>query len=238
MEPVLVGVVSILSLFLLLALSLHIAVNFIIVGFIATAMLIGLQAALSLLGQTMYYSIASPSFTALPLFVLMGAFGSNGGFAQRVYDGIHKAASGLPGSLGITTCFGCAAFGAVSGSSLAASAIFGRLALPEMNRHRYDKTFALGTIAAAGTFAAMIPPSTLFIIYAIFTEQSVGKLFLAGVIPGLITAVVYSLSIIIRVRLNPKLAPEIPGETRVALRARLFSLVQTWPVLVLAALVL
>ncbi len=238
MDPVTVGIYAVMALFLLLALSLHIAVNFILVGFVATAVLLGANAAFSLLGQTMYYSIASPSFTALPLFVLMGAFGSNGGFAQRVYDGIHTAASGLPGSLGITTCFGCAAFGAVSGSSLAASAIFGRLALPEMKRHNYDKAFALGTIAAAGTFAAMIPPSTLFIIYAIFTEQSVGKLFIAGIIPGLITAVIYSLSIILRVRMNPKLAPGIPGASRASARERALALVRTWPVAVLAALVL
>jgi TRAP-type mannitol/chloroaromatic compound transport system permease large subunit len=118
MDPVTVGIYAAFALFHLLALSLHIAVNFILVGFVATMILLGSGAAFSLLGQTMYYAIASPSFTALPLFVLMGAFGSNGGFAQRVYDGIPKAASGLPGSLGITTCFGCAAFGAVSGSSL------------------------------------------------------------------------------------------------------------------------
>jgi tripartite ATP-independent transporter DctM subunit len=107
-----------------------------------------------------------------------------------------------------------------------------------MKRHNYDKAFALGTIASAGTFAAMIPPSTLFIIYAIFTEQSVGKLFIAGILPGLITAVIYSLSIILRVRMTPGLAPEIPGASLVGVRERALSLVQTWPVAVLAAIVL
>ncbi len=238
MEPVTIGILSILLLFIMLAASLPIAVNFIFVGFMATALMLSLDSALSFLGQTMYYSLASPSFTALPLFVLMGAFASSGGFAKRVYDGVHSAAAGLPGSLGITTCFGCAAFGAVSGSSLAASAIFGKLALPEMKRHNYDKKFSLGTIAAAGTFAAMIPPSALFIIYAIFTEQSVGKLFIAGIIPGGVTAIVYSLAIIIRVRLNPSLAPQIMTEKQISIQKRLSSLVQIWPVAVLALVVL
>ncbi len=238
MEPVTIGIFSIILLFLLLASSLHIAVNFFLVGFITSAILLSLNAALSLLGQTMYYSIATPSFTALPLFVLMGAFASNSGFAKRVYDGIHTATSGFPGSLGITTCFGCAAFGAVSGSSLAASAIFGRIALPEMKRHKYDRSFSLGTIAAAGTFAAMIPPSAMFIIYAIFTEQSVGKLFMAGIIPGLITAAVYAVSIIIRVRNNPSLAPQIAEADSITLNRRFLSLVQMWPIVILASIVL
>ena len=234
MEPITVGIFSIILLFLLLASSLHIAVNFLLVGFITSAILLSLNAALSLLGQTMYYSIATPSFTALPLFVLMGAFASNSGFAKRVYDGVHTATSGFPGSLGITTCFGCAAFGAVSGSSLAASAIFGRIALPEMKRHKYDRSFSLGTIAAAGTFAAMIPPSAMFIIYAIFTEQSVGKLFMAGIIPGLITAAVYAVSIIIRVRNNPSLAPQIAEADSITLNRRFLSLVQMWPIVILS----
>ena len=238
MEPITVGICSLVLLFLLLAAGLHIAVNFFLVGFLTTAVLLSANAALSLLGQTAYYSIATPSFTALPLFVLMGAFGSSGGFAKRVYDGIHKAAAGIPGSLGITTCFGCAAFGAVSGSSLAASAIFGKIALPEMKRHGYDRSFSLGTIAAAGTFAAMIPPCTMFIIYAIFTDQSVGKLFMAGIIPGLITAVVYAAAIIIRVKRNPSLAPKIEGAENITISERMSSLVQIWPIGVLAILVL
>ena len=238
MDPVMVGVFAIAFLLILLAASLHIAVNFLLVGFVATAIILGVNVALALLGQTMYYSIATPSFAALPLFVLMGAFATGSGFAKRVYDGIHTASAGLPGSLGITTCFGCAAFGAVSGSSLAASAIFGRLALPEMKRHNYDKAFSLGTIASAGTFAAMIPPSAMFIIYAIFTEQSVGKLFIAGIIPGCITAVVYSASIIIRVWLNPQLAPSMPEERHVTFQKRVSSLMQIWPVAILAVIVL
>ncbi len=238
MDSVTIGVYSIVLLFLLLASGLHIAVNFFFVGFITTAILLSVNAALSMLGQTMYYSIATPSFTALPLFVLMGAFASSSGFAKRVYGGMHTATSGLPGSLGITTCFGCAAFGAVSGSSLAAAAIFGKIALPEMKRHNYDKAFSLGTIAAAGTFAAMIPPSAMFIIYAIFTEQSVGKLFMAGIIPGLLTAVVYAVSIIIRVRRKPSLAPQIVASHHISIKNRFSALVQIWPVVILAFIVL
>jgi C4-dicarboxylate transporter DctM subunit len=238
MDNVTVGLFSVAALLILLGLGIHIAVDFFLVGLVTTAVLIGIQAALPLLGQTMYYSIATPSFAALPLFVLMGAFAARGGFAKRIYDGMHEAAYGLPGSLGITTCFACAAFGAVSGSSLATAAVFGRLALPEMIRHRYDKPFALGTIASAGTFAAMIPPSSMFIVYAIFTDQSVGRLFISGIIPGLFTAVVYSLSIILRVRKNPMLAPAIPREGRINFQTRFFALGKGWPVWVLALIVL
>jgi tripartite ATP-independent transporter DctM subunit len=238
MDNITIGILAIAALLILLGLGLHIAVDFLLVGLVATAVIIGLKPALPLLGQTMYYSIATPGFAALPLFVIMGAFAARGGFAKRVYDGMHQAAWGLPGSLGITTCFGCAAFGAVSGSSLATAAIFGRLVLPEMARHKYDKTFALGTIASAGTFAAMIPPSSLFIIYAIFTEQSVGRLFIAGVIPGVITAIVYSVSIIMRVKFNPELAPAIQREARITIQQRVASLGQTWPVAILATIVL
>ncbi len=238
MDMTTVGIISVFALLFLMSIGFYVSLNFFLVGFVTTFFLLGTNAAFSLLGKTLYYSIASPSFTALPLFVLMGAFASNGGFAKRAYDGIHKATIGVPGSLGITTCFGCAAFGAVSGSSLASSAVFGRLALPEMERHNYDKSFSLGTIASAGTFAAMIPPSSMFIVYAIFTEQSIGKLFMAGIIPGCITACVYTVSIIVRAKRNPLLAPEIVVEGKISFAERFLALFKIWPIAILAVIVL
>ncbi|GAH71659.1 unnamed protein product, partial [marine sediment metagenome] len=222
----------------LLALGVHIAICFLIVGLASSVVLVGLNPSLSLLGETMYYSIAVPGFSALPLFILMGAFAVRSGFAKRAFDAVQKIAARLPGSLAIATCFGCAAFGTVSGSSLATSAVFGRIALPEMERYNYKKSLACGSIAAAGTFAGMIPPSLMFIVYAIFTEQSVGKLFMAGILPGLITAVVYSLSIIVRVRRSPELAPMVIVEKRITWRDKLLSLGQMWSILLLALLVL
>lgn len=238
MELTALGILAVIGFGALLALGVHIAICFLIAGLAVSVVIIGLGPALSLLGETLYYSIAVPSFAALPLFILMGAFAVRGGHARRAFDAVQKIASGLPGSLAITTCFGSAAFGTVSGSSLATAAIFGRIALPEMERYNYKRSLAAGCVAAAGTFAAMIPPSGLFIVYAIFTDQSVGKLFMAGIIPGLITAVVYSLSIVIRVRRNPELAPTVITEKRITWRDRLLSLRQMWAIFLLALIVL
>lgn len=238
MDPTWVGVLAIIGFGALLALGVHIAISFLIVGLASSVVLIGLSPALSLLGETMYYSIAVPSFTALPLFILMGAFAVRSGFASKAFDAVYKIAARLPGSLAIATCFGSALFGTVSGSSLATAAIFGRVALPEMEKYNYKKSLATGCIAAAGTFASMIPPSLLFIVYAIFTDQSVGKLFMAGIIPGIITAVAYVLSIIIRVRRSPELAPMVIPEKRITWKVKLIALGQMWSIALLALLVL
>ena len=212
-ELVTIGIFCIVLLLILIGIGFPIATSFIVSGIASSYLIIGLKGSLSLLSQTAYYSIASPTWTCLPLFILMGSFAAVGGFAQRAFKGVNALTYGLPGSLGIATCFGCAAFGAISGSSIATTAIFGKIALPEMMRYKYNKSFAVGCIASAGTFASMIPPSMMFIIYALFTNTSIGRLFAAGIIPGLITATVYSISIIYRVKKNPKLAPQ-PIENR------------------------
>jgi len=237
MHLILVGIISIILLLLLLAIGVHISISLFLVGFLSIVALLGLKPAISLLGQTMYYSIASPSFAALPLFMLMGAFAAKGGFAKRGYRAIYVFTSKLPGALGIATSYGCAVFGAICGSSLATAAIFGKIALPEMLKYKYDKSFSLGTIASSGTFAAMIPPSYSLIIYAIFTDQSVGKLFLAGIIPGLLTATVYSLSIIFRVKRNPKLAPRVVGE-RFSFKDKMIAIKNSWSIALLIFIVL
>lgn len=242
MDPVTVGLIGILLLLILLGKGVHIAIDFFVVGFLGITVLVGFQGAMSFLSQTMYYTIATPTFCALPLFILMGAFAAMGTFAQQAYEGIHDLTEGLPGSLAIATCFGCAAFGAVSGSSLATAALFGKIVLPEMMRYRYDKPFALGSIAAAGGFAAMIPPSAGFIVYAIFTEQSIGKLFMAGILPGILTAIAFSVLIVIRVVRKPSLAPrEASGNSEEGCpgkKTRLASLRKMWSIGLIAVIVL
>lgn len=238
MEPITVGIVSIVLLLIFLGLGFQIGLNFLLVGVISGTLIIGFNRALILLGETMYYSVASPTFASLPLFVLMGAFATRGGFAKRAFEGVYTATAGLPGSLGIATCYSCAAFGAISGSSLATAAVFGKLVLPEMARYKYNKSLALGCIASAGTFAAMIPPSIGFIVYAMFTDQSIGRLFAAGILPGIITATVYSISIIYRVKKNPELAPLIADEKKFTIKQKIFALKKTGPILTLALIVL
>ncbi|MDD5015594.1 MAG: TRAP transporter large permease [Atribacterota bacterium] len=237
MNIILLGTIAIIMFLLLLAIGVHISANFFLIGFLSIMTLLGIQPVISLLGQSMYHTIANPGFAALPLFILMGSFAARGGFAGRAYKCLYVLTSKLPGSLAVATSYGCALFGAICGSSLATAAVFGKVALPEMQKYKYDKSFSLGTIAASGTFACMIPPSYGLVLYAIFTGESIGKLFLAGIIPGLLTATVYSLSIIIRVKLNPKLAPKVVGES-FSIKDKIKAIKDTWSIILLIIIVL
>ncbi len=238
MELTTIGIYCIILLLFLIGIGVPIGITFILSGFLGSFLILGLDSSLSLLSQMAYYSVAAPTWTALPLFILMGALAARGGFARRAYRGFDALFSGLPGSLGIATCFGCAAFGAISGSSLATAAIFGKLALPEMREFKYDKSFSVGCIASAGTFASMIPPSMMFIVYALFTNTSIGRLFFAGIIPGLITAVVYSISIIYRAKYNKTLAPRPENQPVYSLGEKVVEFSKAWPIVVIALLVL
>ncbi|MFV0334797.1 MAG: TRAP transporter large permease [Tropicimonas sp.] len=232
------GALCIALLLVLMVIGVQIGLAFLLSGFIVSALLLGVDGTISLLGQASYFSIASPTWAAIPLFILMGAFASNGGLARRAYDGIHALANRLPGSLMIATCFSCGVFGAISGSSIATTAIFGRIALPEMSRLGYDRVLSIGVIASAGTFASMIPPSMMMIIYALFTQQSIGKLFAAGIIPGVLTALVYAALIVILVRRNPSLAPQLEKAAAEHRESRRGKVVQMWPVITIAFVVL
>lgn len=229
---------TVLMFLVLLATGSHIFIVFFAVGIGATASIMGLQPAISMIGETIYHGIAKPSYTVLPLFILMGSFAARAGFAKDAYETIQIWMRKIPGSLGVATCWSSAAFGAVSGSSLASAAVFGRLALPEMRKLNYDKSFALGCIASAGTFASMIPPSGVLIVLAIITDQSVGLLFMAGIVPGLFTALVYSVSIIVRATINPKLTPREEKVPTYTLMEKLWFSLRIWPIVVLIAVVL
>lgn len=235
------GILCIVLLLALMALGLQIGLAFLLSGFVTGAVLLDINSSLSLMGQVAYFSIATPTWTAIPLFILMGAFASNGGLARRAYDGVHALTRRVRGSLLIATCLSCGVFGAVSGSSIATTAIFGRMALPEMSRLRYDMTLSIGCIASAGTFASMIPPSMMMIIYGLFTQQSIGRLFAAGIVPGILTMLAYAALISVMVRRNPALAPDpsaeeasaAPGQPGAARQAT-----QIWPVGLIAFVIL
>jgi len=162
-----------------------------------------------------------------------------GGYAQKAFRGLNVITKGLTGALGIATCYSCAFFGAMSGSPAATAAIFAKLTLPEMRKYGYQKTFAAGIVACAGTFAAMIPPSGLMIVYALFTQQSIGRLFAGGIVPGFITATVYAVLIVIRIKINPDLVKDAPGvDERYSLWTRLRAVGELWPAFLTAAVVL
>jgi tripartite ATP-independent transporter DctM subunit len=242
------GLICIILLLGLMSVGLQIGLAFLLSGFITSAYLLGIDSSINLMGQAAYFSIASPTWTAIPLFILLGSFASNGELARRAYMGMHAATKGLPGSLLIATSFSCGLFGAVSGSSIATTAIFGRMALPEMLKIGYDRALSVGVIASAGTFASMIPPSMMMIIYALFTQESIGALFAAGIIPGILTIFVYSSLIIWMVKRNPSLAPvETPKpvkgitantQTDDQNSAPEYKIWSVWPIVLIAIVVL
>jgi len=232
------GILCIVLLLAFMAMGVQIGLSFLIGGLVVCIILMGFDSTVTLLGQAAYFSIATPTWASIPLFILMGAFASSGGLARCAYDGVYALSRKLPGSLLIATCFSCAIFGAVSGSSIATTAIFGKMALPEMNRLGYDRRLSTGCIASAGTFASMIPPSMMMIIYALFTQQSIGKLFAAGVIPGIMTAVAYAVLIIVMVKRNPSLAPQRAESVEEEAVSAWRHTVDLWPVAVIATLVL
>ncbi len=232
------GMITIFAFLVMIAGGAHIFIIFFAVGLGVTAMMMGIGPAFAMIGQTLYYGIATDTYATLPLFVLMGSFAARAGLGKDAFDSTQVWFGKIPGSIGVATCWANAAFGAVSGSSLAAAAVFGRVALPEMRRLKYDKSFALGCIASAGTFASMIPPSGVLIVLAILTDQSIGVLFMAGVVPGLVTAAMYSLSIIYRSWRNPKLAPRDENLVHYSLWEKLKFTARIWPIGILVIVVL
>jgi len=165
----------------------------------------------------------------------MGGFAYYSGLSKDLYDTVHAWLGHLRGGLAMATVGACASFAAVSGSSLATAATMGTVALPEMKRYKYDDRLATGSVAAGGTIGILIPPSVVLILYAVITEQSIGKLFLAGIIPGTLEAVFYISTIYILCRRNPEMGPPGPGTT---FREKLISLKGSWVVLVLFLLIM
>lgn len=163
----------------------------------------------SQLGRATYSFVASFSLMAIPMFLLMGTAASASGLTRDAYAAARLWLSRWPGGLVLATVVGCGFFAAITGSSLAAASAMGRIAVPEMLQANYNRALATGAVAAGGTLGALIPPSVLLVLYAIFTQVSIAQILIAGFIPGLLTAVAYMIMIAVRVRLDPELAPQI-----------------------------
>jgi tripartite ATP-independent transporter DctM subunit len=205
-----------------MALGIQVAVGLYFVSFIGGIILIGLPQSLIMLQTTAYHILSSFSFTVIPVFILMGEIAYWGGVGEVLYKAISKLMGWLRGGLAMATALGCAFFALVTGSSIATIATFSKLAIPEMNKYKYEKSLSCGVVAAAGSMAVMIPPSMAMVIYSMFTEVSLGRLMLAGIIPGFLSALIYMVSIYVRVLINPKLGP--PEVTKVPFKERVFSL--------------
>ncbi|MCP5370595.1 MAG: TRAP transporter large permease subunit, partial [Hyphomicrobiales bacterium] len=206
-----IGIVGLVVLLLLLALRVPIAFSLGIVSLGGIAILRGPLPALSALETLTFNFIAHWSLSAVPMFLLMGNVAFKSGLTQSLYRATRLWLSALPGGLAIASTAACALFAAASGSSVATASAMGRIAIPEMLKYKYDPGLATGTVAAAGTLGSLIPPSILIILFAIFAEASIGQMLIAGFLPGILSAVVFSLMITIRCMINPELAPKIEG---------------------------
>jgi len=207
MSPIVVGLIGIVVLIAVFLLGMPIGFAMAFVGFIGFSYLVSLPAGLSIIARDVFYNFSSYSLTVIPMFVFMGSIAFASGMSRRLYDAGYLLLGRLRGGLAMATVAGCAGFAAMCGSTNATAAAMGRVSLPEMKRYNYADSLATGCVAAAGSLGILIPPSTIFIIYGIMTEQSIGKLFVAGVFPGLLLAGLFTLVVALLCWRNPSLAP-------------------------------
>ncbi len=207
------GIVGILVLFALLVLRMPVAFAMFVVGFVGIWALNGLNAATSLLASEAFTLASSPELVVIPLFILMGNVASHTGMSRRLFDAAYAVIGSVRGGLASATVIGCGGFAALSGSSVASALTMGKVALAEMERFKYDDRLSTGVVAAGGTLGILIPPSTGFVIYAILTEQSIGRLFLAGVFPGLLLLAMFVLAVTILCWLRPEFGRPGPPTT-------------------------
>ncbi|XDB00411.1 TRAP transporter large permease (plasmid) [Sulfitobacter sp. LCG007] len=213
-------------LFVLLAVGVHIGIALGLTGFLGILLAINPQAALAQLATVPFSTTNSFSLAVIPLFILMGALATQAGLTGDLYRAAYRWMGRLPGGLAMATTMASAAFGAASGSTIVNAAVFTKMAMPEMTRFGYDKRLSAGCIAASGTLASLIPPSILMIVYAVITEQSVARLLVAGLLPGLFSALMFILGIFVIAKVRPDLCP-MPDE-RFTLREKVVALKGVW----------
>ena len=211
MERELVGVISIIIMMVLLAMRLPVSFVMLALGMGGIAYIKGMEAALGMAPSIVYGTFANYALVVVPLFTWMGFIGFHSGISEHLYDAAYKLVGRLKGGLAIATTMACAAFGAICGSTTATSATFATLALPEMRKRGYDLALATANIAASGILGVLIPPSVIFIVYASITAESVAKLFVAGIVPGILLMVLYIAATYVVVARHPEKAPPGPS---------------------------
>jgi C4-dicarboxylate transporter, DctM subunit len=233
MSPLAIGFSGIAAIIVLLMLRVPIGVALGGVSIVGLTAIRGPDVALSILRTVPHDFAAHWDLSAIPMFLLMGAIAHHTGISSALFHAARLWFARLPGGLAVATNFACAGFAAASGSSVATAATMGRLAIPEMIAAGYNKALATGTVASAGNLGALIPPSILFILFGVFAEVSIVQLFIAGILPGLLTAAIYALMIVTRCWLKPSLAPPIHIDA--GWSERLKALGAVWPMLLLVA---
>ena len=213
MSTDLVAILGFVVLFVLMLLRVPVGMAMGLVGVGGFATLVGGTPALRLIGQTAMRTVTDYTFGVIPMFLLMGAFVSVSGMSRELFRAANTVIGHFKGGIGFATILACGGFAAISGSSVATAATFSTVAYPEMRRFNYPKSFACGVIAAGGTLGAMFPPSTVLVVYGIITEQDISKLFLAGIVPGLLAVTMYIATIAIIGIVRPDLVPAGPRST-------------------------
>ena len=235
MDPTSAAIVGLAVMFVFMLFGMPIAFAMLLAGVLGNAYLLSVPAATHLLSTNVWEQFSSYGLSVIPLFVLMGQFAYRAGVTERLYDAAYKWVGRLPGGLAGTTIAACAGFSAICGSNSATTATMGTIALPEMRRYRYDPALSTGAIAVGGTLGVVIPPSVVLIVIAVQTEQSLLRLFLAGIVPGLILTLFFMLTILALCLRNPKLGPLGPVTS---LKERLASLSGVIETLILFVLVI
>ena len=230
-----IALLGFVALFVLMLLRVPVGMAMGLVGVTGYSFIVGPGPALKLVGQTSMRTVTDYTFGVIPMFMLMGAFVSISGVSKELFKAANSFLGHLRGGLGVATVIACGGFAAICGSSVATAATFSSVAYPEMRRYGYPQSFSTGVIAAGGTLGAMLPPSTVLAVYAIITQQDIGKLFMAGILPGLLAIAMYVLTIAIIVKIKPGMLPA--GEFK-PWRERFKGLKDVWAPLVLFAFVI
>jgi len=226
-SPTVVGLIGIAALFLFIFSRMPVGFVMAIIGFLGFGYLVSFDASMNLIAKDVFSVFGSYNLTVIPLFVLMGQIAYHSGISSRLFDAAYKFIGHLPGGLAIATIGACAGFAAICGSTNATAATMAAATLPEMKRYNYKPELATGVVAAGGSLGILIPPSVIFIVYGIMTEQSIGKLFMAGLLPGLLLTVLFILTIVIWTSINPELGPRGPRTTLKEKMRSLSGLVET-----------
>ncbi|HLU35235.1 MAG TPA: TRAP transporter large permease [Thermomicrobiales bacterium] len=208
-----IGVAGVIALLVMVFIGVRIYIAATLVGLVGLVAMIGWEAGAGIVGTIPHSKSVSYTLSVLPMFILIGYLAFHAGITHSLFDAARKWFGFLPGGLAVASVLATAGFSAVSGASTATAAVFSRIAIPEMLSAGYSPRIAAGVVAAAGTLATLIPPSAILVIYAIIVEESVGKLLLAGFIPGIVSALIYVLLILVWAKIDPKLGPAIKGYT-------------------------
>ncbi|MCX7634954.1 MAG: TRAP transporter large permease subunit, partial [Syntrophales bacterium] len=219
MTPIMAGLAGIVLLIFLMFLRIPVAFVMAMVGVLGFGYLVGGEAALGMAVRDLFSMFSAYNLTVIPLFIFMGQVAHHAGISGRLFHVAHKFLGHLRGGVAMATIGACAAFSAICGSTSATAATMASVALPEMKKFKYDPALATGVVASGGSLGILIPPSTIFIIYGIMTEQSVGKLFMAGILPGIVLALLFIVVVYVWTRIQPEIcaqAPPAPWKERLA----------------------